>query len=211
MTADRADWEARRTLANAELALGQRSEALRDMRDCLEARPEDPRVWRDYLNMLQSLGERDAFDAALARVPAIVETEPELWILRGRARERAGDWAAAAADYRRALKLKPNLSNAHYRLAAIERRLGHSVAAVEHRRRWRELEEARRRSCARPSTRTSMPSVASPTTAPSYWRPSRDWPRSAGPWAGRVPQQAGAGSPSPSFDGRSASTAVRQD
>src|SRR5262249_11254654 len=143
VAADPADWEARRALANAELALGQRSEALRDMRDCLDARPEDPRVWRDYLTMLQSLGERDTFNAVLARVPAFAETEPDLWIFRGQARERAGDWTTAAAHYRRAVELNPNLLNAHYRLATIEYRLGHSVEAAAHRKRWQELHEAR--------------------------------------------------------------------
>ena len=119
------------------------SEALRDMRDCLDARPEDPRVWRDYLTMLQSLGEMDAFNAVLARLPAIAETEPDLWIFRGQARERAGDWATAAAHYRRALELKPKLLSAHYRLAIVEGRLGHSAEAAAHRKRWQELHEAR--------------------------------------------------------------------
>jgi tetratricopeptide (TPR) repeat protein len=143
VAADPVDWEARRALANAELALGLRSEALRDMRDCLDARPEDPRVWRDYLTMLQSLGELDAFSAVLARVPAIAETEPDLWIFRGQNRERAGDWATAAALYRQALELNPNLLNAHYRLATIEGRLGHSGEAAAHRKRWQELQQAR--------------------------------------------------------------------
>jgi Flp pilus assembly protein TadD len=143
VAADPADWEARRALANAERVLGQRCEALRDMRACLDARPEDPRVWRDSLALLQSLGERDAFHEVLARVPALAEIEPELWIFRGQARERAGDWAAAAAHYRQALELNPNLQSAHYRLATIEGRLGHSVAAAAHRTRWQELHEAR--------------------------------------------------------------------
>jgi tetratricopeptide (TPR) repeat protein len=143
VAADPADWEARRALANAELALGQRSEALRDLRDCLDARPEDPRVWRDYLTMLQSLGELDAFNAALDRVPTGAEIEPELWVFRGQARERAGDWTTAAAHYRQALELNPNLLNAHYRLATIEGRLGHSADAAAHRKRWQELREAR--------------------------------------------------------------------
>jgi tetratricopeptide (TPR) repeat protein len=143
VAADLEDWEARRALANAELVLGQRSEALRDMRDCLNARPDDPRVWRDYLKMLQSLGEADDLSAVLARVPAIAETEPELWIVRGQARERAGDWVNAAPHYRRALELNPNLLSAHYRLAAIEGRLGHSAQADAHRKRWQDLREAR--------------------------------------------------------------------
>jgi tetratricopeptide (TPR) repeat protein len=143
VAADPADWEARRALANAELKLGQRSEALRDMRGCLGARPQDPRGWRDYLTMLQSLGEVDAFNAALARVPVALETDPDLWIFRGQTRERAGDWANAAPHFRRALELNPNLPGAHYRLATIESRLGHTAAAAAHRKRWQELDEAR--------------------------------------------------------------------
>ena len=113
------------------------------MRGCLDARPQDPRVWRDYLTMLHSLGEVDTFNAVLAGVPAAAETEPELWIFRGQARERAGDWANAAPHYRHALELNPNLPAAHYRLAAIEGRLGHSVEAAAHRKRWQALHEAR--------------------------------------------------------------------
>ncbi len=71
IAADPADFEALRALAKAELALGERAEAVRDMEACLRARPEDPRAWRDYLTMLQTLGEQDAFDAAMARVPPV--------------------------------------------------------------------------------------------------------------------------------------------
>ena len=143
VAADPEDWEARRSLAKVEAALGQHFEAVRDMRDCLNARPEDPRVWRDYVSMLQSLGELDAFNAILTRAPALAETEPDIWIFRGEAGERAGDWASAAAHYRQALALNPDLHNAHYRLANLEARLGHSVEAAVHRKRWRELSEAR--------------------------------------------------------------------
>ena len=59
------------------------------MRDCLDARHDDPRVWSDYLTMLHGLGETDAFDATMARVPSFAETEPDLWIFRGEASERA--------------------------------------------------------------------------------------------------------------------------
>jgi Flp pilus assembly protein TadD len=143
VAADPTDWQARRALANAELALGQHTEALRDIRECLKNRHDDPRVWRDYLNMLELLGETETLSAVLAQVPAIAETEPDLWILRGEARERAGEWAAAASHFRRALELKPNLPGAHYRLAIIERRLGNSSQAAAHRARWQEMLEAR--------------------------------------------------------------------
>ena len=143
VAADSDDWEARRALANAELKLGQRSEALRDIRDCVDARPDDPHAWRDYLTMLQSLGEADAFNAVLDKVPAIGDTDPDLWIFRGQVRERAGDWATAVPHYRHALELNPNLLNAHYRLGVIEGRLGHSIEAVAHHKRCQELREAR--------------------------------------------------------------------
>ena len=110
--------------------------------------------------MLQSLGELDDWNAVLARVPTLAETEPDLWIFRGQARERAGDWAAAAAHYRQALKLNPNLLSAHYRLATIEGRLGHSAQAAAHRQRWQELHEVR--SDAAPGLRRVLRCPAAP-------------------------------------------------
>ncbi len=145
LAADPDDYEALRAKARAELALGRRAEAVRDMESCLRARPDDPRAWRDYLGALQSLGEQEAFDATLARVPRSAESEPEIWTFRAQARERVGDIEAAARDYRRALELNPNLSNAHYRLALIEERLGHREAGAAHRKRWQALRDARTR------------------------------------------------------------------
>jgi len=52
VAADRTDWEALRALARAELALGRKEDADRDFQACLAGRPDDPRVWRDYLGML---------------------------------------------------------------------------------------------------------------------------------------------------------------
>ncbi|MGP0068161.1 MAG: tetratricopeptide repeat protein [Isosphaeraceae bacterium] len=143
VAADPEDFEALRSLANTELALGLKAEAIRDMEECLRRRPEDPRAWRDYLTMLQSLGEMDAFNAALARVPAAAEVEPEIWLFRGQASERQGDWAKAAEYLGKALELNPNLLNAHYRLAMVEDRQGHREQSADHRKRWQELREAR--------------------------------------------------------------------
>lgn len=142
VAADPADFEALRALADAELAVGQRAEAIRHIEECLRGRPEDARVWRDYLTMLQSMGERDAFREAIARVPKAAEGEPEIWMFRGQVKERDGDFEGAAADYRQALERNPNLLNAHYRLATIETRLGRRDRAAPHRKRWEELREA---------------------------------------------------------------------
>ena len=141
--ADPTDFEALRAMANAELAIGQNAEAVRDMEACLKNRPEDSRAWRDYLAMLQTLGEVDAFNAALARVPASAEVEPEIWLYRGQAKEREGDWSGAAVYLRQALELNPNLLNAHYRMAIVEERLGDHEKSAAHRKRWQELREAR--------------------------------------------------------------------
>ena len=141
--ADPADFEALRALANAELAVGQKTEAVRDMEACLRARPDDPRVWRDYLTMLHSLGDVDAFNAALARVPSAAEVEPEIWVFCAEAREREGDWSGAAEQLRQALERNPNLVNAHYRMAIVEDRLGRREESDAHRKRWKQLLDAR--------------------------------------------------------------------
>jgi tetratricopeptide (TPR) repeat protein len=143
VAADPHDWEARRALANAEMAVGQSAEALRDIQACIDGRPDDSRAWRDELTMLQSLGDLDAFNAALARAPKDAEAEPEIWIFRGQARERNNDDAGAAGHYRQALERNPNLVNAHYRLAMIEARMGHREDAAAHRERWQALRDAR--------------------------------------------------------------------
>ena len=193
VAADPADWEACRAMANAELALGQHSEALRDMRDCLNARPGDPRVWRDYLTILQSLGEMDAFNAALAAVPATAESQPEIWMFRGEARERGRlghrGRALSTSPPDQAKPAERALPPGHYRSSPGPHHPGdrapQTLAGAAH----------GTQRAARPSSPISMPSSASPMTAPSYWRPSNDWPRSAGPSAGLAPRRAGGGSP----------------
>ena len=67
VVADPTDWEARRALARAELAIGRKEDAHRDFQACLAGRPDDPRVWRDYLGMLYDLGDHDAWAAFLPR------------------------------------------------------------------------------------------------------------------------------------------------
>ena len=61
VAADRTDWEALRGGSRAELALGRKEDADRDFQACLAGRPDDPRVWRDYLGMLYDLGNQDAW------------------------------------------------------------------------------------------------------------------------------------------------------
>jgi tetratricopeptide (TPR) repeat protein len=143
VAADPSDSEALRALARAEFALGRRDSASRHFQACLEARPSDPRVWRDFLTMLHDLGELDTWAALLARVPPSAEGDPEIWRFRGLLKEKSGDWAGAAADYQESLDRNPYVMATHYRLAMVEGRLGRRDAAAEHRKKADELREAR--------------------------------------------------------------------
>jgi tetratricopeptide (TPR) repeat protein len=168
VAADPMDFEALRAMANAELAVGRRAEALRDMEACVTGRPDDPRAWRDFLTMLQSSGEQAAFEAALARVPPSADSEPEIWMFRGQVKESAKDWSGAAGDYRKALELNPNLVNAHYRLAMIAGRLGDRDEAASHRKQWDKLREARvQLRQADADYRTSLDAASAPSPKPT--------------------------------------------
>jgi tetratricopeptide (TPR) repeat protein len=145
VAADPADWEALRALARAELALGRREEADRLFRACLKGQPENPRVWRDYLNMLNDLGDSEALEPLLAKLPPGAETEPDVWKLRGSLKEKARDWQGAAADYRKALELNPFARGCHYRLAVVEQRLGNADEAARYRKQADELRDAQTR------------------------------------------------------------------
>ncbi|MFO0890861.1 MAG: tetratricopeptide repeat protein [Isosphaeraceae bacterium] len=133
VAADPTDWEAIRALARVELALGRREDAERHFQACLKGQPENPRAWRDYLNMLNEAGDQEALESVLKRVPLGAEGEPDIWKLRGSLKEKARDWAGAAADYRKALELNPYARGCHYRLAAVEQRLGNAEEAGRYR------------------------------------------------------------------------------
>jgi tetratricopeptide (TPR) repeat protein len=137
------DWEALRALARAELALGLHAEAVHHFQACLDGRPNDFRAWRDYLAMRLEQGDLDAFLALLDKAPPSAESEPETWMYRGVAREKAGDWQAAAEHFRKAIELNPTAPKYYYRLAMAEERLGLREHAAAHRGRTKQLNEAR--------------------------------------------------------------------
>jgi len=137
------DWEALRALAGAKLALGYHAEAARHFQACLKRRPEDVRAWRDYLTMLLEQGDLDGFLAWLAKAPRSAESEPETWMFHGVAGEKRGDWQAAAGNFRKAIELNPYVPKYYYRLAMAEERLGLRDQALAHRKRTKEMNEAR--------------------------------------------------------------------
>ncbi len=137
------DWEALRALARAELALGRRDRAAQHFQACLKGRPGDVRAWRDYLAMLMEEGELDGFLALLAHPPRGADNDAETWMYRGVAHEKKGDWQAAAASFSKSLELNPYVPKCHYRLALAQERLGLRDEAQTHRKRTKEMNEAR--------------------------------------------------------------------
>lgn len=141
--ADPSDWEALRALARVELALNHREEAERAFQACLKGDPENPRVWRDYLNMLYDVGDQETLARLIEKVPPAAEVEPDVWRLRGLLSEKAGDWEAAARNYRESLERNPYVMASHYRMAMVEERLGRRESANDHRHRADSLRDAR--------------------------------------------------------------------
>jgi tetratricopeptide (TPR) repeat protein len=186
------DWEALRSLARAELALGRKDVAERHFQACMKARPDDPRVWRDYLTMLHEQGEWDAFSALLARAPRAVESEPEIWKFRGMMCEKNGNIDGAAENYRQAIERNPNVLEYHYRLAVADERLGQRAEAAEHRKRTQQLREASaqlpkayhdfldaqaQRSTGGPDLATSIKQLASICETLGFARAAEGWNR----------------------------------
>ena len=178
------DWEALRALARAELALGNHAEAARHFQECLKGRPDDVRAWRDYLTMLLEQGDLDAFLALLEKPPKSAETEPETWMFRGVASEKAGDWQAAADHFRKAIELNPYVPKYYYRLAMVEERLGLRDAGP---RPPQADERDERGACPVTGRLCAITSPRRSRTIPAHrtWRPHASTsPRSAKHWAG---------------------------
>ena len=93
--------------------------------------------------MLLEQGELDSFLALLEKSPPGADLEPETWMFRGVAKEKAGDWEAAAQEFRKATELNPSVAKYHYRLATAEDRLGLRDSAAGHRERNKVLNDAR--------------------------------------------------------------------
>ncbi len=93
--------------------------------------------------MLLDQGNLDSFRAVLAQPPPSADTEPETWLFRGVAREKAGDFAGAADNFRKAVESNPYAPKYYYRLATAEERLGRREQAAAHRKKTKEMNDAR--------------------------------------------------------------------
>ncbi len=142
LAADPQDWEARRAIAFEEHALDDEAAADRDIRACLEARPDDVPTWRDWLKILAERGDTATIRANVARLPAQADADADLWLARGNIRQVDGDIAGAAAAFRKAVELDPYHAEAAYKLGQAEQLLGQPEEARTHRERSRELYRA---------------------------------------------------------------------
>jgi tetratricopeptide (TPR) repeat protein len=105
-------WEAQLAMADALVAAEKQSEARRLLTEMAAARPE--RV--DALVELGDLARRSddyktaeqAYDDALERLGPSAPGQWRLYYARGVARERLGEWDAAALDLQEALRLEPD-------------------------------------------------------------------------------------------------------
>ena len=129
LAADPADWEARRALARAYDAIGQREEADRQIATCLAERPKSPRAWADKLDMLEGRGDFAGLAAAEAQVPAEAEVEGRIWMTRGKLHRQAQDYAGAAKAFAKAVEILPNDPEAHYGLEQALQRTGNADEA----------------------------------------------------------------------------------
>lgn len=102
---------ARSRLALLAQQAGDKEGALRLTREILDAAPGDPRPLVLYADLLRDDGRyAEAVEALNRAMKGLSDTEAgwSLFYERGVAEERAGDWPAAEADLKKALKLKPN-------------------------------------------------------------------------------------------------------
>lgn len=142
VAADPDDWEARRGLALEELAARQEETAERLLEECLRARPDDPAVWRSWLELHYQRGDRETIKAALPKLPKSADGDAEIWKFRGLAREWEDDLDGAIDAFTKAVELNPAEAEYLYKLGIAEQRAGRLDTAGEHLRKAQELRAA---------------------------------------------------------------------
>ncbi len=143
VSADPDDWEAARALARAEYSAGNYAFAATLLAERLKERPDEPRLWHDWLWLLHQSGDKAELLAAAESAPAAAESLADVWNYRGQARLNRGEFDAAGDAFRRAIEIEPNTPEYHYRLAMLARRLGRTAEAAEHAAIRKRLDESR--------------------------------------------------------------------
>lgn len=140
--ADPDNWQARRALARELQLLGDETSSDRNILACLDARPDDPSVWRTWLEILYQRGDRDRFQEAVLRLPPSADSDAELWKARGLALTWSLDLDSAADAFASAILLNEYEPEYHYRLGLTQNRLGQTHEATRHLERHQELKDA---------------------------------------------------------------------
>jgi tetratricopeptide (TPR) repeat protein len=102
---------ARGDLVLALQKAGDKDGALALAQETIKADPKDPRLLTLYADLLSDDDRYSESAATLDKAIAVTgeaNADWTLFYLRGASEERAGDWPAAEADLKRALKLKPD-------------------------------------------------------------------------------------------------------
>ena len=120
---------ARSRLANGLAEAGHLEEAVEAFRELLRVSEIDANGWENLASALLLL---DRVDEALEVTKRAVEEVPwsrELQVLRGEALEKAGRYRDALASYEKAIALRPEVAENHFRHGAVALELGDDAGA----------------------------------------------------------------------------------
>lgn len=136
------DYLSRRALGRLHVELGLDDTTGRNLlKQCVDEQPEDVENWAAFLWCLTEQGDLESAQAAVARLPARANDNPELWRLRGLVHEMAQQWLDAARSFREAQSLEPWNREAYAHLAHVLRLQGDVPQADRFAQRVKELAE----------------------------------------------------------------------
>ncbi|MFO0909157.1 MAG: hypothetical protein U0794_12545 [Isosphaeraceae bacterium] len=141
VAADPGDFEARLALALAEHGMKQNDAADQQIAACSAMRPDDPRVWRNWLAILKDRGDLEGMREVLKRAPA--RLSDSLAAYRGQVLAQDGHLVEAFAAFEKAIAEEPAEADLHYRLALVARRLGRHDRESQAQKRVQVLRSAR--------------------------------------------------------------------
>jgi tetratricopeptide (TPR) repeat protein len=147
LAARRAPDDDRVWLALAALAIqtGRFEEAASWLDRCVRRRPEDPVIWRAWLDRARAAGDLAGVRRALAHLPAEEFTTAQQWALRAWLASRRGDAAAERHTLEQLIAVAPGDTEALDRLAALEWDAGRIETAQVYRQRKAALDAAKDR------------------------------------------------------------------
>jgi len=129
--------------ADLDTRTGLFEEAQAWLRSCEARRPEDPDVWRGWLDWALAAGRADEAGRALAHLPARGFTTAEVAMIRARLAALDGNQDAERRALEARAELEPGDTSAWARLADLAARAGHGERLDRFRRRQEGLNRSR--------------------------------------------------------------------